>query len=89
MAQPRRDSYGRRIQALEDARQESLRQRPQNVVMQALLLRQLDTELDVALHRGFYGELTLRVIVQDGIIQESIQVGLMRSIRVNKDEEDT
>jgi hypothetical protein len=81
LPQSRRDSYGRPIQPLTDARQELLLERPQNQAQRRFLVALLEEQMPQILRRGMHVEVVVRFAVQDGVIQKEIDLVLTRHVR--------
>jgi len=81
LPQSRRDSYGRPLPELTDARQELLIERPYNQAKRRELLARIEELLPQILRRGTYADVVLRFSVQDGLIQKEIALGVERHFR--------
>jgi hypothetical protein len=86
LPQSRRDSYGRPIQPLTEARQELLLDRPQNQAQRRFLVALLEEQMPQILRRGMYVDVVLRFAVQNGIIQNEIDLVLTRHLRHQAEE---
>ncbi len=88
MALPRArlDAYGQILPELAEARQEILKDRPQNQAQRRLLLAALEEQWGLVLRRGVYADVTARLIVVDGMIREPVDVGFIRHWRLPGEE---
>lgn len=82
----RRDSYGRPLPELTDARQELLLERPQNQAQRRFIVALFEEQMAQILRRGMHVDVVVRFAVQDGIIQKEIDLVLTRHLRTQAEE---
>jgi len=88
MAQPRvrHDVYGSPLPPLTDAHQESRVTHGHNPQIRRLLFELLNDQLDALLHRGGYGIIQLTCRVQNGLLQNQINITVDRLHHYKEDE---
>ena len=79
MPHPRRDAYGRPLPELVDARQELLRDHPQNRARERFLRECLDEWLGHLLRRDVWGDVAVRFRLEDGVLQREMTISVTRS----------
>lgn len=78
---PRYDRYGRPLPEVTDAREASTLDHERNQLHRQLVARLIEDCWPVVCRRGWHGEVTLRVSVQDGMVQRDMRAGLDRFYR--------
>jgi hypothetical protein len=76
---PRLDSYGKPLPELTDARQAVTMQEPGNEAKISLLHALVEDACRAVLRREWYGTVTIRLTVKDGMIQPDLYAGLDRN----------
>jgi hypothetical protein len=87
LPQSRRDSYGRPLPELTEARHELLVERPYNQAKRRELLARIEELLPQILRRGVHADVVVRFSVQDGLIQKEIDLGVTRHFRQQPEDE--
>jgi hypothetical protein len=80
-AHPRRDSWGKPLPDLVDARREGLFDRPHNQDQRRFLFALMEDHLRLLLRRGEHGSVTITVQILDGMLHEDIEVQTTRRWR--------
>jgi hypothetical protein len=81
MPHSRRDSYGRPLPELTEARQELLLERPQNQAARRFLVALFEEQMAQSLRRGMHVDVVVRFQIQDGILQKDVDLTMTRHYR--------
>lgn len=76
------DSYGRPLPALADVRDASTWDAPTNQLQRQFLHSLVEDFCRAVCRHGWYGQVTLTVSIQNGIVQRDMRVGLERAHRL-------
>lgn len=89
MAEQRRsrlDAYGRPYPQLVEVRQDYIGDQVVNTAQRERLYALLEEQWQVLLRRGIYGELVVRCVIIDGMMQDQTSVSVTRQIRPQREE---